>query len=77
MAGILLGDKTGGGTVMSQPIRFECVAVCISARLPYISIQSCLYVYSNLTCAKVDLHSTFWNMLGSVCIADNLNNAKT
>jgi len=76
-AGILLGDKTGGGPVMSQPIRFQYGGVCILTRLPYINIESYSYVYSILTCAKVDLHSTFWNMLGSVCIADNLNNAKT
>jgi hypothetical protein len=77
MAGILLRDKTSGGPVMSQPIRFQYVGVCILARLPYINTESYLYVYSILTCTKDDLHSTFWNMLGSVCIADNLNNAKT
>jgi len=76
MVGILSGDKTSGGAVMSQPIRFQCVGVCISAKLPYISTDSCSYVYSILTCAKVDLQLAFWNMLGSVCIADNLNNAK-
>jgi hypothetical protein len=30
---ILLGDNTGGGAVITQPITLECVAVCLSAGL--------------------------------------------
>jgi hypothetical protein len=38
---ILLGDGTGGGTVVMRPIRFRCVGVRISGGLPCVDI----YVY--------------------------------
>jgi hypothetical protein len=37
---ILLGDDTGGGTVMLRPIGFQCVWELVSAGLPYIYIHS-------------------------------------
>jgi hypothetical protein len=37
---ILLGNRTDPITVMMQPIKFQCIGVRLSARLP------CIYVYS-------------------------------
>jgi hypothetical protein len=48
-----------GLVVMLWLIRFHCPGIWISTGLPCIYIYSWLYVYSVLTCAKLDMHQTF------------------
>jgi hypothetical protein len=60
---ILMGDNTGCGAVMVQPIRFQCVAVWISIGLPLTGISASPYVYSMRTFAKFDLRRTFLNVV--------------
>jgi len=60
---ILLGDYTGSGKVMPGPIKFECAGICISAALPFMYVNSSSYEYWIPTCAKLDLHGTFRNII--------------
>jgi hypothetical protein len=41
---ILVGDNRGGGVITLQPIRFQCVGICISTLLPYIYIYIYIYI---------------------------------
>jgi quinol-cytochrome oxidoreductase complex cytochrome b subunit len=47
---ILLGDNTGGGAVMLQPIRFQCVGVCFSLGLFSVCMYRWPYIYSASPC---------------------------
>lgn len=55
---ILLGDNTGGRTV----ITFRCVGVWISIGIPFVHMYIWPYVYSVPTCSNLHSRRTFRNV---------------
>jgi hypothetical protein len=49
----LLGDNTGGGSVMLWPARFLCAGVCVSVVLIFIFVYIWLYTYVHSTISIV------------------------
>jgi hypothetical protein len=55
----MLGDNTGGGAVMLQPVGFECAGVCVLTELPSLDIYNSQYIHLIPTRPKFNLRQTF------------------
>ena len=49
---MLLGDNTGGGPVVLQPDRFQCVQVRISGRFPFL-YRVVSHIYIVILCLRL------------------------